>query len=153
MADNDTQTQGRRRFDLGGKNGDTSATERADAEKAEAERVERADAARAADERVEAERVEAEKAERVEAERVEAERVEAERVEAERVEAERVEAEKKVDVFATPAGAPRPVVLKAPPNSAPFTIGGEEFTPDNDGLVEVPAHHAAALRAHGFVDI
>ena len=64
-------------------------------------------------------------------------------------EQETVDNSEPVNVFAPPAPT-HAVLLKAPANSAPFMLDGEEFTPDADGLVEVPGRHAHGLRAHGF---
>ena len=64
-------------------------------------------------------------------------------------EQETVDNSEPVNVFAPPAPT-HAVLLKAPANSAPFMLDGEEFTPDADGLVEVPGRHVHGLRAHGF---
>ena len=55
-----------------------------------------------------------------------------------------------VDVYAAPAPLAA-VVMKAPDNSAPFLLEGDEYAPDAEGLVEVPHRHVTTLRAHGFV--
>lgn len=64
-------------------------------------------------------------------------------------EQETVDNSEPVNVFAPPTPT-HAVLMKAPANSAPFTLDGEEFTPDAEGLVEVPGLHAQRMRAHGF---
>lgn len=53
-----------------------------------------------------------------------------------------------VDLYSAPRATS--VLMKAPADCAPVTLAGEEYVPDADGLVEIPAAHVAALTSHGF---
>jgi hypothetical protein len=56
------------------------------------------------------------------------------------------------DDASVPAMPPGFAMLKAPPDCSGLSFAGQNYTPDQEGIVTIPAHAVGHARAHGFRD-